>query len=137
MTGQTVVLQVPDGLYVRLKRRAEQAGRGVEAEVLDVLAAAVPDGEDLAPDLQQAIASLELLDDEALRRAAEGRLAGALTAELEGLHLKQQREGLTPAETERCNELIGHYERAMLVRAKAAALLHQRGYDVSPLVTRP
>jgi hypothetical protein len=31
--------------------------------------------------------------------------------------------------------LVRHYERAMLVRAQAAKLLKERGYDVSTLLT--
>jgi plasmid stability protein len=137
MSSQTLTVQLPEGLYSRLKQRAEQAKRSVEAELLDVLATAVPESDELPAELQQANTSLQLLDNEALWRAARGRLAGELAAELETLHFKRQREGLTEAETQRCAELVRHYERAMLVRAQAAALLQQRGHDVSSLVALP
>jgi hypothetical protein len=55
-------------------------------------------------------------------------------AELEALHLKRQREGLTDVETQTLARLVRQYERAMLVRAQAAALLKQRGYDVAELI---
>jgi hypothetical protein len=57
-----------------------------------------------------------------------------VAAELEALHLKRQREGLTESETETLARLVRQYERAMLVRAQAAALLKQRGYDVAELI---
>src|SRR5262245_41783569 len=135
MTTQTLTLQVPEVLFTRLKRRAEQANRTVEAETLDLLATAVPVAEELPADLQQAIASLGSLDDEALWRAARSRLSAEAGAALEALHLKRQREGLTEVERHRLADLVRQYERAMLVRAEAAALLRQRGHDVSGLVT--
>src|SRR5437764_6699683 len=95
MIMQSLTLQVPEVLFTRLKQRAEQANRTVEAEMLDLLATAVPMAEELPADLQQAIAALELLQDEALWSAAHSRLAVEVAAELEALHLKRQREGLT------------------------------------------
>ena len=75
MTMQTLTLQVPEVLFTRLKQRAEQANRTVEAETLNLLATAVPEAEELPADLQQAITSLGSLEDEALWRAAHSRLA--------------------------------------------------------------
>jgi plasmid stability protein len=135
MTLQTVTLNVPDVLYTRLKQRAEQTNRTVEAELLEVLATAVPVADEFPADLQEAISPLALLDDESLWRAARSQLAAEVAAELENLHLKQQREALTETEAETLAGLVRQYERAMLVRAQAAALLKQRGHDVSSLVT--
>ena len=134
MTNQTLTLQVPAVLYSRLKQRADQAQRSVDAETLELLAATVPAVEALPANLQEALTSLALLDDEALRRAADSRLGNEAVAELEALHFKQQRQGLTDAEMQRRGELIQQYERAMLVRAQATALLRQRGHDVSTLL---
>jgi plasmid stability protein len=134
MTLQTVTLNVPDVLYARLKQRAQQANRTVEAELLEVLATAVPVADELPADLEAALSPLALLDDESLWRAAQNQLAPEAAAELENLHLKRQREGLTAAETQTLAGLVRQYERAMLVRAQAAALLKQRGHDVSSLV---
>ncbi|MCG8351897.1 MAG: hypothetical protein MI924_29375, partial [Chloroflexales bacterium] len=51
--------------------------------------------------------------------------------QLEALHLKRQRGGLTASEKQTVAALVHHYEHAMLVRPQAAVLLKQRGYDVS------
>jgi uncharacterized protein YnzC (UPF0291/DUF896 family) len=57
---------------------------------------------------------------------------------LETLHDKQQREGLTPEEKAEEQALLSLYRETLLVRAQAAALLKQRGYDVSdPLQFAP
>jgi hypothetical protein len=106
----------------------------VEAELLEVVATAVPIEDELPPDLAEAVASLTLLDDQALWQAARSRLTATASAQMEALHLKRQREGLTEAEAQTLAGLVRQYERAMLVRAQAAMLLKQRGYDVSELV---
>ena len=134
MTVQSVTLNVPSALYDRLERRAAQTHRTVEDVLLDVLATAVPLADDLPPDLAEALSPLALLDDAALWRAARSHLSAEAAAELEALHLKRQREGLTDIETQTLAKLVRQYERAMLVRAQAAALLKQRGYDVAELI---
>lgn len=135
MTIQNVTLRLPDPLYQRLKTRADEAQRTVEDELLDVLAAAVPVDDELPPDLADAISPLTTLDDEALWQAARSRLPEEEAAELENLHHKRGREGLTDAEARAADLLVRRYERAMLVRARAAALLAERGHDVSSLLT--
>jgi plasmid stability protein len=135
MSSQTLTLSVPDPLYQRLKRRAAQTQRSVEEEMLDALVSAVPEANGLSDDLESALSSLALLDDTALWRAARSHLASEAAEEIEGLHLKRQREGLTDAETQSLTTLMAQYERAMLVRAQAAAILRQRGHSVSALVS--
>ena len=96
-------------------------------------AAVQGDGE-LPLDLTEAIAALPLLDDAALWRAAGSRLESEASARLEQLNRNRQGTGLTDGEDSELRELVRRYERAMLVRARAAANLQQRGHDVSELV---
>jgi plasmid stability protein len=130
---RTMTLQVPEVLYTRLKERAAQTNRSVEAEVLDVLAGAVPGTEELPADLEAAISALAVLDDTALWEAARSRLPADTATTMEQLHFKRQCDGLTQAERTGLAAQIQDYERQMLVRAQAAALLHKRGHDVSSL----
>src|SRR5262249_36576507 len=116
---------------------AEQTNRTLEAEVLDVLTTAVPLAAELPPDLESALSPLAVLDDEALGQAARRCLPAGVTDSLEELHLKQQREGLTESERQTLADLVRQYERNLLLRAQAAALLKQRGHDVSCLVRNP
>jgi plasmid stability protein len=137
MHAQTVTLNLPDALYRQLEHRAVRANRTVEAEVLEVLATAVPEAETLPADLAQAVSTLALLDDAQLWQAARTRLARETAARMEELNLTQQREGLTGDEKQELAGLVRQYERVMLVRAEAAALLHERGHNVSELLTPP
>jgi plasmid stability protein len=129
-----VTLNLPVVLYERLKRRAQQADRSVEAELLDVLATAIPSDDELPSYLAEALASLALLDDETLWKTARSHLPAEEAAQLEQLNLKQQREGLTSTEAETLEQLARQYERTMLVRAQAVVLLIQRGYNTSKLI---
>jgi len=131
MTIQPVTLNLPDLLYHQIKLRAEQSHRSVEAELLEVVASALPVVDELPADLNEAISPLALLDDESLKRAARSHLAAEVAAQMEGLHLKRQREGLTEVESQTLASLIRQYERAMLVRSHSVALLKKRGYNVS------
>ena len=134
---QTVTLRLPIQLYDRFRRRAEKTHRPIEVEVLEAVAIAAPPEDDLPNDLAQTLANLSLLNDAALWQTARQHFLPEDVARLEELHLKRQREGLTPEETEITEGLISQYERAMLMRAQAAALLRQRGHDVSELLREP
>jgi plasmid stability protein len=128
--SQTVTMNLPSELYVRIKKRADEAHRSVEEEAVEMLGTTAQAADAVPADLRQSLASLELLDNAAVERAARGRFAVELAAEVEALHFKRQREGLTDAEKARCAELIEAYERSMLIRAHATALLKERGVEI-------
>jgi len=134
MSRQTLTVQLPDRLYAWLRHRAQQANCTVEAELVDLVATAMPEDVELPGELNLELAGLEHLEDRTLWQAARSPLAARIARRTENLHRKQQREELTEAETQDLAELIRRYERAMLIRARAAALLKQRGDDVSKLV---
>ncbi len=134
MNAQSVTLNVPNALYERFKRRAEETHRSVEVELLEAMAVAVPVADEIPPDLAEVVSSLARLDDETLQRAARSHFPAERAAELERLHLKRQDEGLTRDESQRAAELTRQYEQAVLVRAQAAAMLMQRGHDISTLL---
>ena len=134
-TRYPITLYVPRALYEQLQWRANQARHTVEDELLEVVATALPASEELPAEIEQALSPLPLLEDAALWRAARSHLAVELADELEQLHLKRQREGVTESEMQRLRHLTQQYERAMLIRAQAAKLLKERGYDVSTLLT--
>lgn len=136
-TTQDITISLPDILYRKLKARAEQTQRSIEAEAIDALTASLPGIDDLPSDIETSLAQLALLDDEALWRAARTTFAIDAAQQLEDIQLKRQREGLTESETQTAAGLLQKYERAMLVRAQATALLKQRGYDVSVLLQAP
>jgi plasmid stability protein len=133
-TTQDITISIPDLLYKKLKARAEQTQRSVEVEALDALVASLPVIDELSPDLEDSLAQLSFLDDKALWRAARTTFPADAARQLEDLHLKRQRDGLTEHEAQTAAALLQQYERTMLVRAQSTALLKGRGHDDSPLL---
>lgn len=134
MAAQAVTVNLPGPLYDRLARRATKANRTVEAELVDVVAILPDEPDELPADMSEAIAALHLLGDEDLWRAAGQSLVHEKADEIEALHLKRQSEWLSASEIEALATLMKEYTRIMLVRSRAAALLKQRGHDVSGLL---
>jgi len=87
----------------------------------------------LPADTAEAIAALHLLGDEDLWRVDRQTLAPEKAAGLDELHIKRQSEGLSASDTEALATLMKEYTRIVLVRSRSAALLKQRGHDVSGL----
>ncbi len=101
--------------------------------MLEVAATEAAEEDRLSTDLAQAVAGLQVLDDQALWLAARSRLAAEQKDQIEALNYKQQSEGLTQAERQRQEQLLSACDRVMLVRAHAAKLLRERGHDISEL----
>ena len=134
MTAQDVTIRLPKALYEQLQSRAARRQRTVADEVLDVLTGATPATEVLPDELEHAIAELIAVDDAILWQVARSHMPLDAIERLQELNLKRQREGLTDTEQQESDQLIRQYERSMLVRAQAVALLKQRGHDVSTIL---
>jgi len=134
MTAHPITLHLPDTLYKRFQQRAQWSHRSLETEILDAVASAVSVEDELSPELIAAVEALEELDDEELWRLAREVMSREASQELEALHFKQQDEGLNQDEDATRAKLIHEYERTLLIRAKAAKLLKDRGHDVSGIL---
>ena len=133
MTLQPITVQLPTGLYNRLKRRAEQAHHSIEAEVLETVAATIPTDQDIPSDLMPAISQLANLNDAALWQATKTFFPKQKSARLEALHFQRQEKGLSPTEAQQAAELADELEKFMFLRAQVIALLIQRGHNVTSL----
>ena len=113
---QTVTVNLPGPLYERLARRASKTHRTVEAELVDAVATLPDEPDELPTDMAEAISALHLLGDEDLWRAAKQSLAPAKAADIEALHQKRQREGLSASEIEVLATLMKEYTRVNIPR---------------------
>src|SRR5262245_9013360 len=120
MSEQTVTLTLTPEVYDRLKHRAEAGGRSIQDEIFETLRASVSDTDELPPDLTAAISPLPYFSDKELWQAARSKLPAEDAAELEALHHKRDREGLSEEEKRRLAGLLKRYDRSVLVRAEAA-----------------
>ncbi len=134
MNTHLVTVNLPPPLYDRIRKRADESKRSVEMELLNVVASAIPEGDELPSDLARAVQELSLLDDKSLWRAARKKLDSKSSVRMASLHKKRQSQGLSKAEAQQLEELVSRYERTMLIRAQSAALLKARGQDVSRLL---
>ena len=133
MTVQTVTLNLPTTTYERIKRAADKLRRPVDDVLSEAVVAAALVADSTPQSLRSALAQMAYLNDAVLWQLARATMPQAQAARLEELHHEQQREGLTEEEKGEERELASLYRDTILVRAQAAVLLKQRGYDVSDL----
>jgi len=130
MTYQAITLNLPDGLYEKIKSVSEKTKRPINDLIMEAVAAVAP-LESLPDGLRSALAHLAYLNDAALWQAARTTMIAEQRERLESLHQQQQREKLLPQEQAEEQALLALYRETILVRAQAAVLLKQRGYDVA------
>jgi hypothetical protein len=136
MADYTLTVTVPSALYDHLKDRAERTQRPIEDEIVLALAASMPTEDSLSADFAATLASLSALDDGTLWRLATSKVSDADAARLAELADRRQRSGLSDDELREAEEVAERQDRVMVVRAEAAALLKQRGHDISALAPR-
>lgn len=131
MTVQTIPVRLPKPVFLKLKRAAELTHRSVEELLATTVNAALVESPDLPADLANELAAMYLFSDEALWAAAEPSLAPADQLRLSQLNHKAGERQLTPAEQAEQERLLLAYHRSVLRRAKALAILAQRGYHIA------
>ena len=138
MTVQAITLHLPEAVYKQIKQAAGKVGRPVSEVLLEAVTAAAPVIGTGPEDVCKALAQMTYLNDAALWQAARATMTAVQRERLEALHDKQQCEGLSAEEQAEEQALLTLYRQTLLVRAQAAVLLKQRGYDVSePLQFAP
>jgi len=133
MASQTITVRLPEPLYEQVKARAQQMQRSVEDELVAVVAAALPAVSELPTDIVDEMVQLTFLTDEELWQAAHTTLSQEQSERMQALISKQQRDGLSDQEEEEAQQLAHYSDKVMLIRAQAAALLKERGHDISTL----
>lgn len=128
---QTITLHLPEALYRRAQAAAEAQQQPLEEVVLGAVAAGMPLLDDLPPLLAHEAAALSLLNDEALWRAARQTLSAELQERYEALSEQRELGALALDEQRQLEQILGEYQRIVLLRAQAAVLLKLRGYDLS------
>jgi len=131
MTMHEVTLVLPETTYNQICRAAEKVDRPITDLLVEAVIAAAPTFDSSTSMPRTALAQMSYLNDAVLWQAARATMSEPQRDRMEELHTKQQREGLTALESEEEQALLRLYRETILVRAQAALLLKQRGYDVS------
>jgi hypothetical protein len=117
MTVQAITLNLPETVYEQIRRAAEKAQRPVNEVLVEAVTAVAPVIGIASGEMRTALAQMAYLNDAALWQAAQTTMTAEQRERLEALHDEQA--------------LLALYRETLLVRAQAAVLLKQRGYDVS------
>ncbi len=125
-----VSVQVPEPIYRRLRRVAELTYRSVEDVLTTTVDAALPAAPDLPSDLADDLAAMVMFSDDVLWTATESSLSAAEQRRLRQLTHAGGRRSLSVAESAEMQRLLDMYDRSVLRRAKALAILAQRGYEL-------
>ena len=133
MTTRTVTLRLPESLYTRLQQAAQATRRPLNDLLLHAIQVGSPPRWDDAPaEFQADLAALDRLEDEALWRIARSQKTEADMQRYQELLDKKANGLLTADEHDELIELRGEFDRSMLRKVHAAALLRWRGYQVPP-----
>jgi plasmid stability protein len=136
MTLQQVTIQLPHKLLSQIRQRAAAKHRSVDEEMASVVEAGLTTDETWAgvpADIAEEVEQLRLLEDEYLWRTARLTVPDDKTARMQFLIDKQLGEGLTEQEQQETKGLQHLAHRVMLLKAEAALLLQERGFDISQL----
>jgi hypothetical protein len=136
MSPNRVTVTLPEPLYRRLRVLADQTNQEIEAVLIASAEAMLTlEAQDAAlpSDVADHLTTMRLLNDEALRQAAAPGLSPAQQARLTELSHKQGQATLTNSEQTELDKLLAEYDRAVLYRAYALALLSLRGLPIPDL----
>ncbi|MEW5958692.1 MAG: hypothetical protein AB1801_13250 [Chloroflexota bacterium] len=133
MTARTVTMQLPENLYLRLQQTAQATKQSFEAILLRALQVGSPPAWETAPpEFQADLAALDRLDDAALWRVARTRATPTRMERYQLLLDKNANDTLSHEEEAELTQLRLEFDRQMLQKAQAAALLQWRGHQIPP-----
>jgi hypothetical protein len=131
--AQTVILELPQTIYLPARRMAEATNRPLEDLLVCALKASLPPLDGLPSELAEDLVGLESLDDESLRQLMVSKVPAAQQRELDRLLRKNQAGTLTEKERQKLDHLQREADRVMLRKARAAVLLRFRGHRLPTL----
>ena len=130
MTAQTVSVSLPRSVFLKLERAAQLTHRSVEQVLTATVNTVLVELPGLPTDLANELAAMHLFSDEALWAALHPSLSPAEQFRLNQLNHKAGECPLTGAEEAEQEHLLTAYQGSVLRRAKALAILAQRGHSL-------
>lgn len=131
MSGRTITVTLPEGLYERVHTTALASARSVEEVCAQSIALSLPELEDeLSPPLRAELARFSLLSDSELAAIAHGMMDAERQEELETLATLHKQRALTASEETTLQRLMDEAQRLMVWKAEAYRLLARRGHSV-------
>lgn len=126
MGQQQITLQLPDDLYERMKKVADDNNRPLQVilvESLDLLFGG-------STGLDTRLTELEGFADEQLLALVHRRMSWAESERLHELNERNKEASLNQDEQEELEHLLARVDRDLLLRSEALRLLRERGHSV-------
>lgn len=131
LTWKEITFRLPESVYERIRQIADRLRRPVDDVIAETVTAATPLAEGTSERIRSALGQMAYLNDAALWQAARATVPPSQRERLSALTEQRERGPLTPEEEVEEQALLSLYRETLLVRAQAAVLLKQRGYDVA------
>lgn len=135
--SQTLTITVPDSVFRKLNRMAELTYRSVDEVIVSTFEAVVESESDLPDELIAELAAMQSYSDDGLWAATRPSMSAYEQHRLAQLNELAGERYLTEREKAEQSDLLSAYDRSLLRRAQALALLKQRGHDVTPALSTP
>ena len=131
MATNLVSINIPQSLYQRLEQTATRLQKPVESFLIETLQAALPVVDEIPSHIEAEVAALDHLSTVALQEVTQNDMRLEDQQALEQLLDLQTLQPLTEVEETRLAELRVEYGRVLLRKARAFALLAERGQTLS------
>ncbi len=125
--ASSITVKIPQPLYHRLQHVAARLQKPVTDMLVETLQAALPPVDEIPNHIRAEVANLDKLETTELYEVAESQMANADQDALEYLLDVQTTRPLTDEEAARLESLRMEYGRVLLRKARAFALLAERG----------
>ena len=130
MTTAVVDIPVPQEIYDRLEKAAVRLEKSVPALLSDALLAVLPENETIPSNIQSEVAQLESLNIQELWTVARSKMSEEQQTMMEHLLYLQSSQKLKAPDLRKLEELRVEYGRIMLCKARAFAILAERGQSL-------
>lgn len=130
LSTQTINVELAEPVYRQLQRAAELTYRPIDEILSSALTVALGLPPELPAESRAELAAMGMLSDAALWAASESTLSPAQQRRLRQLNHAAGERQLSSSEEREQMELLDLYQRSVLQRAQALALLVYRGYDL-------
>lgn len=131
MIDTSVTVKLPEEAFEQLQSVARRQHRSVHDVVQDLVLRELPGLPPLPQNVEEELAAFSSLSDDVLWMLARSTLTKDQQRELANLNAEAQRRPFPDKEKDRQQALLEAYDRVLVRRARAAALLKARGYDLS------
>ena len=125
-----IPVDLPEPLYRRLQGVAAFAQRSIEEILASAISTALPPSPDLPDALADELAEMLWLSDEMLWTATDPTFTSVQQIRLTELNDLASERSLTPKEKSEQGQLLAAYDRSVLRRAQAFAILSRRGHQI-------